>query len=253
LNTFNTLFLGKVYYHFNNVDSTNIVLRKILKNHKNIEGVVVSADHQTNGRGQRGNSWEDEEGQNIAMSIFLKCSFLKIDEQFFLSKAISLGIIDCLNELFDNSFKIKWPNDIYSNNKKLGGILIENSSNKNQITESIVGIGLNVNQEVFPNTLPNATSLINIIQTETHIQQLIKQLWVSIEKRYLQLKNGNWNTINDDYKNNLYLLNTKAPFEIDGEKIEGTIVDVAKNGHLMVNINQKIEKFDLKEIVFLNT
>lgn len=250
MHTYNTLFIGKAYYHFNNVDSTNIVLRNILKNHKNVEGIVVSADHQTNGKGQRGNVWSDEPGSNIAMSLFLNCSFLNINEQFYLSKTISLGIIDCLNDVFEKSFKIKWPNDIYLDAKKLGGILIENASLQNKISESIIGIGINVNQTVFDKALPNPTSLKNILHKTVDQYQLIKQLWAYLEKRYLQLKNGNWKTINEDYLKNLHLFNEMATYKIKDQIVEGTIVGIHKNGHLQVKIKQEVKSFDLKEITF---
>ncbi len=252
MNTYNTLFLGKVYYHFNNVDSTNIVLRNILKNHKNIDGVVVSADHQTNGKGQRGNSWKDEPGMNIAMSIFFNCNFLHINEQFYLSKAISLGVIDCLNDIFNKSFKIKWPNDIYLDSKKLGGILIENTSLKNKLNESIVGIGLNVNQTTFDASLPNPTSLKNILHKSLDQPQLLKQMWFYLEKRYLHLKNGNWNLINKDYLDNLYLYNKNAQFKIKDQIVEGLITGVNANGHLQVKIENTVKSFDLKEISFIH-
>ena len=130
----------------------------ILKNKNEIEGLVVFSENQTDGKGQRGNSWITERGKNLTFSLFLKPSIL-ISTQFVLSKIVSLSIVDFLMEMGVKDVKIKWPNDIYCGDKKIAGILIENTISEGKINNCIVGIGLNVNQVNFDSSIQNATSL----------------------------------------------------------------------------------------------
>eukprot|EP01137_Pigoraptor_chileana_P015025 Opistho-2@5140 len=108
--------------------------------------MVIITDNQTAGRGQRGNVWEASIGENLTFSLILKPNFLKASEQFQLNVAVSLGVLDCLSEYIDEDLKVKWSNDIYFQNQKMGGILIENTLQGYQIGYSVIGIGLNINQ-----------------------------------------------------------------------------------------------------------
>src|SRR6476659_5800909 len=146
-NIFLALFVGQSLVKLHEVDSTNDYLKNLLSNSKPlIEGTVIMAEYQTAGRGQKGNVWKSEKGANLTFSILLRPSFFNVNQQFQFNKAVSLGISDVLIEILGKEAKIKWPNDVYFNNQKLGGILIENTIKGNFLKESIVGIGLNANK-----------------------------------------------------------------------------------------------------------
>ena len=129
------------------VTSTNDYLSQLCKNNETKEFYTVWAERQTAGRGQRGNSWESEPGKNLTFSIVLYPTVLKARQQFYLSMLVSTAVVYALNN-YTKGFSVKWPNDIYWNDKKIAGILIENELEGNYVMQSIVGIGLNVNQEL---------------------------------------------------------------------------------------------------------
>ena len=135
-------------------------MNQLIKNTEVAEGTVVLAKEQTSGRGQVNNTWESSYGDNLLMSIVLYPEFLHAGNQFLLSKFVSLAIVDFLSYYLEN-VTIKWPNDIYVGNKKIAGVLIENSLRGAFISSSVVGIGLNVNQTEFSSSIPNPTSLKN--------------------------------------------------------------------------------------------
>ena len=143
---YNRLFIGNNIISLEEVDSTNRYLKDyLLKDNNTIEGLVVVATNQHSGRGQKGNTWQSEQGKNLTFSIFIKPN-IQVQAQFLISKAISLGIVDFLNDVGLSELKIKWPNDIFCKDKKIARILIENTLKGNNVSNSIIGIGLNVNQ-----------------------------------------------------------------------------------------------------------
>ncbi|PCI94764.1 MAG: biotin--[acetyl-CoA-carboxylase] ligase [Flavobacteriales bacterium] len=244
------LFIGNKLINLKEVDSTNSYLKQFLSdNNKEIEGLVVATENQISGRGQKGNSWESEKQKNLTFSIYLKPNIV-VHHQFLISKAISLGIVHFLGNLGLNNLKIKWPNDIYCENKKIAGILIENNIRENKIYSSIVGIGLNVNQTTF-NSDNNPTSIGNQIKKEHNLEELLNQLLFFIEKQYIVLKSGNEDKINTSYLDNFYWLNETRSFKINNKLTEGIITGVDIIGKLQVEINKDVETFDLKEIEFL--
>ena len=135
------------YIHLTQTHSTNLYLRQILESNPLVEeGLVIYADFQDAGRGQQGNSWESEAKKNILCSLLLYPRRINAQDQFIISEIVSLGIADTLNSIQDG-FAIKWPNDIYYGDKKVAGILIENDLSGKVIYDSIIGFGINVNQE----------------------------------------------------------------------------------------------------------
>ena len=155
-----TLFIGNNIVRLNDVDSTNSFALSLLRNTEMEEGAVITAHAQTLGRGQRGNTWFSEPGKIITCSILLKPNFLNINLQFDLTRAIALGLSDLLNDLLPSSaINIKWPNDIIADGKKIAGILIENVINGTRVSTSVVGIGLNVNQQHFGIDAAHAVSI----------------------------------------------------------------------------------------------
>jgi BirA family biotin operon repressor/biotin-[acetyl-CoA-carboxylase] ligase len=254
---YNTLFVGNVLLELKEVNSTNSYIQNLLSKQNLSEGTSILTYDQTGGRGQFGNSWQSESGKNIAVSILLKPNFLKADQQFYLNKAISLGVHDALKSIIssspgipDSALKIKWPNDIYFNDKKICGLLIENSLHGEQINNSIIGIGLNVNQENFKNLL-NAGSLKNMTGNEMDLKQTVSALFHFIEKRYLQLRNFKWDDMNREYLQALYRYQEYHIYEATGEVFKGQILGVSERGELMIESEGKIRKFNFKEVKHL--
>ena len=227
----------------------------LIKSQEIGEGTLVSSLKQTNGRGQMNTVWKSEEGKNLTISIIYKPKFLEVKNIFALSMAVSLGLYDVLSDLLDqkHDIKIKWPNDIMVNKKKICGILIENTFRQSKIDYSIIGIGLNVNQEFFDEGVGQATSLKKCIGKETPLKDVLELLCLKIEKRYLQLRNGNLQEIKNTYLSRLYLFNTVAMFSSpDNQKINGTITDVGTDGVLKFkHTSSEVCFFRNKELIFL--
>ncbi len=269
-----TLFIGHTIIRLEQTDSTNSHLLRLLNEEKLAEGAVVITQKQEQGRGQRGTFWQSEAGKNLTLSILLKPTFLKAEEQFSLSKTISLGVLDFISSINHqpstiNHPKVKWPNDIYIGNKKVAGILIENSVSGNSISHSIVGIGINVNQEKFSAELPNPTSLKLISGKDLpaeafakagfDLEDCLSQLCSCIEKRYLQLRPQSLTPspkreggIDSDYLKNLYRFNEWANYNYKGENVKAKITGVSKIGKLVLEKEngEKLE-CDFKEVGFV--
>ncbi len=253
-NTFSGLFVGQNIVILNEVGSTNTYLKDALsKSTPFLEGTVIMAEKQYEGRGQANHIWQSEAGKNLTFSILLNPSFLPVEKQFDLNKAVSLALNDVLAMYFGDSAKIKWPNDLYINAKKIGGILIENIIQGNQIKYAIIGIGLNVNQTQFLPNIRNPTSFKKILHTDYDLQIVLADICKAIEARYLQLKAGKINEITADYIQKLYLMNEWAIFKIDADLHSGKICGVSPEGYLQVEIKNKIQQFDFKEIEFIHS
>lgn len=238
--------LGNRIIQFEEIDSTNTYLQGIANKHDSHEGLVVVAKSQTVGKGQRGNAWQTEQGKNLTFSLLLKPN-IKIDEQFLLSQLVALGIADFLKTLTSSSVQIKWPNDIFLNGKKVGGILIENTLTSQLIGNCIVGIGLNVNQEHFDN-LPFATSLKKELKQTFDLDKLLTALLTCIEVRYLQLKSGKTALLQQHYLGNLLGYEQPLQYQIADQTLTGVIKGVSKTGKLQLQINLQLHEFDLKEV-----
>jgi len=218
------------------------------------EGTVIMADDQFAGRGQQDNVWYAEPGKNLTISILLKPTFLALNKQFLLNMCISVAINRALAKFVPAGINIKWPNDIYYNDKKIGGVLIENSILGTGIKTTVIGIGLNVNQQNFPADLEkSATSLHQILQEDVNLQQLLAEICSQIESLYLQLKAGNYTQLKETYVNTLYRIKQKALYRQNGEIFEGEIQGVTDIGFLLVKKGQEIFEYNFKEIEFLNT
>ena len=253
-NIFSGLFVGQNFVTIKEVDSTNNFLKQLASNSKPvIEGTVIMAENQTAGRGQQQNSWHAEPGKNLTFSLLLKPSFLPVTQQFDLVRAVSLGVFDALHPLLGDGLKIKWPNDIYYGDRKLGGMLIENMIQGGQIKNAIVGIGLNINQQTFPDYLPNAISVKQILQQDYDLKTLLSDICRYIEAYYLNLKAGKILFVRETYLTRLYWLNEQKEYKSKEGQFAGTIKSVKDNGILVVENNKHEElEFSLKEIEFVN-
>ncbi len=252
LDTYNTTIVGKVFVELDKVDSTNNYAANLLQKSQVIEGTVILAHDQYQGRGQRGNSWESRSNKNITISIILFPKKLLAYQQFHLNQAITIACLQFLTKIGGKGFQIKWPNDLYHKDTKLGGILIENTVSGNYLSTSIVGIGINVNQNVFSDQLTNATSLSIITQKEFDIVTLVKQLCYFIDQQYLLLIQQQFDTLQTQYLQRLYRYQEFHYYETNNKRIEGQIVDVLSSGQLVIETkDQNKHLFSFKEIKYI--
>ena len=163
------LFSPDKIIRLHTVGSTNdYMIEQIRNGNINLEGTIVIADEQTSGKGMDINIWESEPGKNLTFSIFFKPDFLRADQQFLLNKSISLGVYDFIKSLVTHQkVTIKWPNDIYVGDKKIAGILINNTIAGNELFYSVAGIGVNINQQKFPGSCPQPCFIIACIKKGT--------------------------------------------------------------------------------------
>lgn len=246
-----TIFKQKKIIRLDEVDSTNsIAAQKYAARHLP-EGSVVVANSQNKGRGQGQNKWHSDPGKNLTCSFILYPEFLEASNQFYISKVISLALADLIG-LYSDKVSIKWPNDIYVNDKKIAGILIENGIERNSIKSSIVGIGLNVNQKDFPPSIPNPTSLLHITKTKHDLEDILESLTDILEYRYSLLKGKEFALIDENYLNLLYKYKKMALFEVKGKRIAGSIEGVEPTGELIFkNDKGEILHFGYKEIEYI--
>lgn len=245
----NTLFIGQQLFFLPVCESTNSETHQLLIKNKATEGCVVLTDEQTRGRGQRGNSWEAAPGKNITLSVILSPVFLAVRHQFYLNMAVSLAVLDLLREQGLTQAQVKWPNDVYFEDKKLGGILIENTVNSSTIQHSIVGIGLNINQVHFG--INTATSLAAVLGTQMDVKRLATRLLELLEKRYLELRSGKLDKLKYEYLQSLYRYQEAHPFVVAGEQVTGCITGVDEDGRLAVEIDRELRYFAFKEITYI--
>ena len=211
------------------------------------------AESQYAGRGQQQSGWHAQPGKNLTFSLLLNPVFLPVLKQFELNMAVSLGVHFALKKHLGSRLKIKWPNDVYYDSLKLGGILIENILQGDTIKHAVIGIGINVNQTEFPPHLPNPVSVKQILHTDYALRQLLAEICSHIEAWYLKLKGGHFEKVYALYCENLYRLNETRLFKSDNNIVEGFIKGVTPAGRLVVQTKTAELTFDLKQIEFLNT
>lgn len=215
------------------------------------EGAAVLAHFQKKGRGQSGNSWESEPGMNILASVVLFPKFLAAHQQFYLSKITSLAILNFLNEK-TSKVSIKWPNDIYVENKKIAGILIENSVQGNTLHSSILGMGININQQKFSKTIPNPVSLKQITGDSYNTENLLEKILDYIYRWYDLLKSGNTEKIDQAYLSNLFRFNEWHKFSENNIIFEARIIGIGEIGQLFLeHKNGKTDAFLFKEVEYV--
>lgn len=251
-NTFSRLFVGQNVVTLKRVDSTNDYLKKELTKSTPLpEGTVILAEEQYAGRGQVNNTWCSEPGKNLTFSLLLCPTFLNPEKQFLLNQSISIAINDTLVKIIGDGVKIKWPNDIFFKDCKLGGVLIENILRGNNLKYSVIGIGLNINQLDFNPDIKNVTSLKKILHQDYDILAVLADLCRSIEQRYLQLRAAKYSMIEQKYLECLYKLNEVHTFRIGEQELDGIISGVDKNGFLEVLFEGELLKYNFKEIAFV--
>ena len=230
-------------------ESTNSLAREWHQSNNNEAPFCIIADHQIAGRGQRGTSWVSNRGENLTMSVVYSKPDVGVQEQFLLSAAVALAILDALKEVKINSLKLKWPNDIMAANHKIGGVLIENILSNGRITAAIIGLGLNINQLTFPD-LPKAASLRAVTGRSFEIMEMAENICDSVEKKLNALGLVKGKELIKEYESNLYKKNKVSTFLLpNGEFLTGIIKGITPTGLLKVMVeDEALKLFDLKEI-----
>ena len=261
------------YTHLEQIDSTNAYLQR-RQSECDIRDWVVSADEQTAGKGMGSNGWESEVGKNLTFSLAVDMAFLPAERQFLLSEAVPLGIIEVLDEVISVAFEgidsirttsawndmpskpaerlsIKWPNDIYYDNQKLAGILINSTIKASMMDISIIGIGLNVNQMQFQDWPTHPISLKMITGKVYDLRPLMEQIVERILIKVEQLK-SNPAAIEQEYLKRLFRYRTWADYEVDGKALRLFMTGIDEFGRLqLVDEQQKTHCYDIKQIKFL--
>jgi BirA family biotin operon repressor/biotin-[acetyl-CoA-carboxylase] ligase len=248
---YDTLIIGKKVIYLPTCHSTNDIAAELVRSGASMEGAIVITDDQTKGRGQRGTTWVTQQGMNLTMSVVLRPAFLPISEQFLISQAMALGILAYLRFYFDK-VKIKWPNDIYVGEKKIGGILIENLIQGTVLSSSVVGIGLNINQIGFE--YARATSLADSAGHSFVLNEEFSKLVHHLDAWYLKLKSSQYNeAIRDAYLNNLLGYKTSRLFRYQDENLTGTVTGVTKQGRICIKFDKfdETRELDLKEVAWI--
>lgn len=236
--------------HIDSTLSTNAYLKDLLKGEELPEGTIVVAREQLAGRGQAGNSWESEPGKNLTFSLLLYPDFLPIQDYFLLSEAVALGIKKALDSYL-GFLSVKWPNDIYYRDKKLAGILIENEIQGRSIVRSVIGIGLNVNQEVFRSQALNPVSMKQITSTEYPLDRLLEDIVTSIHSCYNDLKEGNTKRITQNYHRSLYRRDGFYLYQDKAGEFLARIDSVDPSGYLhLITEDGKRRKYAFKEVSY---
>ncbi|MDO4758203.1 MAG: biotin--[acetyl-CoA-carboxylase] ligase [Rikenellaceae bacterium] len=235
-------------YHFEEVTSTNDIAREAKYRH----GDIVCAERQTAGRGQRGHTWVSPEGKNLTFTLVAEPRFLAAAEQFALLQVAALSLVDTFAR-FGIETRIKWTNDIYHNDQKLVGILIEHFYAGAKLNRTLIGIGINVNQEAFDPTLPNPVSMYQIAGKQFDRKEVLATFEECFAARFLQLEKGVHTALQKAYHEALYRRGRLQLFRLpDGEEFQATILGVEPQGELRLqDAEGKISAYRFKEVEFV--
>lgn len=236
----------KNHIKLNTINSTNEFLENLINSSKLDHNIIVSTSFQENGIGQFGKSWESEKNKNLLTSILINHES-NIKDNFKFNISISIAICNFLEKHFNSRVKIKWPNDIMIDDKKIAGVLIKNLQSN---SKSIIGIGLNINQVDFNLYTPEATSFKKEKKIKFNVDELFNELLNSIEYSYNNFKNDL--NLKDEFLKKLYKFNVQTKFKFNKSLMLATISDVSDNGELVtIDEHGKIRKFKNGEIKFL--
>lgn len=227
--------------HIDETDSTN----RWLKDHG--EGtMVVATDYQTAGKGCGSNAWESERGKNLTFSMLIHPDGITAREQFHITEAVSVALCKTLQPYIYNKVEIKWPNDIYVEDRKLCGILIENRLQGNVIVDCIIGIGLNVNQRVFLSDAPNPVSMYQLTGQELDRDELLKAFIENLDQEWQNKTNGS------EYRELLYRKGKDGLYEAKTGRFVAKLTDVLPDGRLLlVDEEGKEHTYAFKEVSFI--
>lgn len=233
------------------LDSTNNYMKNLVREQHPEEGSLITTDFQIGGRGQMGNGWYSERGKNLLFSLLIYPVDVLANEQFIISRIASLAVKNTLDQ-FTDDIRIKWPNDIYWKDRKIAGILIENDIQGRNITNSVIGVGININQDVFPEDLPNPVSLKQIVGSEQDRDYILDIFIREFFLLYREFQKGETEAIEDEYMLDLYRINDYYWFEDNNGRFLAMIKKVLPSGHLVLETLEKGEEriYAFKEVSF---
>jgi BirA family biotin operon repressor/biotin-[acetyl-CoA-carboxylase] ligase len=227
------MIIGSKILFFESLPSTNNKAIQLLRYNDLPEGAIIFTNYQSAGRGQPGNKWESEGGKNLLISVVLYPTMINPPRQFLISMTISLGICDFLKRYIPDC-KIKWPNDIYVNNDKIAGILIENTILEDKIENTIAGVGININQDKFLSDAPNPVSLRLLTGLNFDLGNCLNQIASDLDRRYSQLISEKFAVITQEYVYQLFRFNEWSNYRDKSGIFTGRIISVADYGRLQI-------------------
>ena len=228
--------------------STNDKVKMLIKSKKIFSGDLIIAKYQYGGRGQRMNKWYSSYGKNLLCSLFYMPVDINADKTFIVNQAVSLAVLKTIRKFNNEKCLIKWPNDILSVNKKIAGILVENSLSSNKLNHSIIGVGLNINQ-VFFKSLPNATSIKKISNKNIDVERVLNELIDSYKYYFTKINDIEY--INDQYNRNIFGKHG-CRFIINGKKQSGKIISISNTGIIKLKTDsKKIGTYDSRKVKLL--
>ena len=237
--------------YLDKVESTNQYLINLLETEKIEEQTAIVTFNQTKGRGQQGNIWIAEPENNISYSVVIYPDYLSARNQFIISQVVALAVKNFLDE-FTKDISIKWPNDIYWNNKKIAGILIENKLKGDLIAHCVIGIGININQENFPESLENPVSLKQITGLDYNLKDLVSKLHNKIKSALEDLSHGTEVEIQRYYLNYLYRRDGFHKYSDENGEFSARIRGINAQGHLILeHENGTLKDYAFKEVTFI--
>lgn len=238
------------YFH-KRLNSTNLYVSQMLSKHPATEPFWVRTDDQFAGRGQGSHTWISEAGQNLTGTLAIFPHQLAASRQFDLSKTFALAAAGFL-ELFTDEIRIKWPNDLYAGDRKIGGILIETSILGKFIDHAILGIGININQLEFYRDIPNPISISMLTGLRYDLTEMENLFLETFRNRYSLIESGNFEEINDQYINKLYRFREFANFKTVDKIFSAKILGVSEYGHLILQTNSDtIQSYAYQEVEYI--
>ncbi|MDH5608074.1 MAG: biotin--[acetyl-CoA-carboxylase] ligase [Cyclobacteriaceae bacterium] len=244
-----TLFAGKNIDYLPDCHSTNDFLLQLARQKMAKEGHVVVADYQSHGKGQRGSSWVSEPGKNLLFSLLIKPSFLPLDRQYLLTLMTANALHQALAHWQVDKVEIKWPNDIYLNNRKAAGILCESSLMGHRMEYAVLGMGVNLNQRDFGDV--QATSLWNETGQQVIRDEVLEQVLLLLEKWYAVLKDGNEHELYAYYHQHLRWKDERRVFRDAGGEFSGTLRGIDEKGCLVIEKHDRTVCYTIKELIFI--
>ena len=245
----NKFFLNKKL-HFDSLNSTNEALCQLSKKIELQNGFYITSDYQKSGKCQNNDKWDSNPKENLLISIFLNLD-LNIKNSFMLNQLASLSILDTLSKFLEQKIEIKWPNDVYVDNKKISGILINNIVKGGIINSSVIGIGINVNQTNF-NKKYIATSMKLLSKKDFKLNEIEKILMKNIKKQSMILLEKKISLLSSRYNNHLYGKNLDSLFILNKKRIYAKVIEVNQNGKIKLMFgDSEVNEFSQNEVKLL--
>ena len=237
----------------NAIDSTNSYLKEMAVKKALDNYTVAVAKDQTAGRGQMGTTWISEKGKNLTFSMLFKSTSFNVDHHFYLCMAASLAVLAVLKRHLNNALHIKWPNDILADGHKVAGMLIENILAGDQVKQTIIGVGLNVNQEIFPADIGKVSSLKLCAGIDFHHDALLIELIQSLTHQLQRINTQQFDLLRTGYYEHLYLFGCPAVFkDAQHKEFTGKISAVDQAGRLVIELRDGgLRSFQLKEVALV--